>query len=273
MPIRQAFLVADDVLRQGVEGISNIITKPGDVNIDFADVRNAMMGQGDAILGVGIGEGENRAIDAATAAIKNPMLEDTNIDGAKNILVNICSGENMSAVEVSEIMKFVTASADANVNILWGQVVDSSLENKVSVTVIATGFHEENESLADETAEDIPAPADDSIVSGDEFSSILRGTKSGVAENRRTGSSAPGLFDSVSASAPETEKVPVGVGVASSASESGSLGKAISMASSYRASAGLKPPTGFSARNDLSQPACWRTQGLGELSRTINLHE
>ena len=273
MPIRQAFLVADDVLRQGVEGISNIITKPGDVNIDFADVRNAMMGQGDAILGVGIGEGENRAIDAATAAIKNPMLEDTNIDGAKNILVNICSGENMSAVEVSEIMKFVTASADENVNILWGQVVDSSLENKVSVTVIATGFHEEKESLADGTAEDISMTADDSIVSGDEFSSILRGAKNDVPDNSRTRSPAPGLFDSVSASASETEKVPVGVGAASSAAEAGSLGKAISMASSYQASAGLKPPSGFNARNDLSQPACWRTQGLGELSRTINLHE
>ena len=96
MPIRQAFLVADDVLRQGVEGISNIITKPGDVNRDFTDVKNTMLGQGEAILGVGHASGENRAVDAATKAIKNPLLEDTSIDGAKSVLINICSSGDIS---------------------------------------------------------------------------------------------------------------------------------------------------------------------------------
>jgi cell division protein FtsZ len=275
MPIRQAFLVADDVLRQGVEGISNIITKPGDVNIDFADVRNAMLGQGDAILGVGIGEGENRAVDAATKAIKNPMLEDTNIDGAKNVLVNVCSGENISAQEVAEIMKVVTASADENVNILWGQVVDPSLDNNVSVTVIATGFHDRMEDNSADSADTAQEPArDNSFVSSDEFSDILNGRR---AENTKGASSGnshiPGLFDVENAAVQkETEKVAVGAGTASAAG-AGSLGKALSMSAPHHTQSGIKPPAGFTARNDLSQPACWRGQELNELSRTINLQD
>jgi cell division protein FtsZ len=274
MPIRQAFLVADDVLRQGVEGISSIITKPGDVNIDFADVRNAMMGQGDAILGVGIGEGENRAVDAATKAIKNPMLEDTNIDGAKNVLVNVCSGENISAQEVAEIMKLVTSSADEDVNILWGQVVDPSLDSKVNVTVIATGFHDKNNDIVDTYAETEEAVVrDNSFVSSDEFSSILNGNGAESVRSKLSGSTQlPGLFDNDNAPAREPEKVSVGVAAASPAG-SGSLGKAISMSAPHPAQPGIKPPAGFSGRNDLNQPACWRGQGLGDLSRSINLHE
>ena len=271
MPIRQAFLVADDVLKQGVEGISNIITKPGDVNIDFADVRNAMMGQGDAILGVGIGEGENRAVDAATKAIKNPMLEDTNIDGAKNVLVNVCSGENISAQEVAEIMKVVTASADENVNILWGQVVDTALDNKVNVTVIATGFHDKRDDAEASCAAAEEPVRDNSFVSSDEFSNILHGRSSeSVKAVPAASARIPGLFDSENGSAEkEPEKVPVGAVSAGA----GSLGKAISMSAPRRAESGIKPPAGFTARNDLSQPACWRGQGMNELSRTINLQD
>ncbi|MCK9169060.1 MAG: cell division protein FtsZ [Treponema sp.] len=274
MPIRQAFLVADDVLRQGVEGISSIITKPGDVNIDFADVRNAMLGQGDAILGVGIGDGENRAVDAATKAIKNPMLEDTNIDGAKNVLVNVCSGENISAQEVAEIMKVVTASADENVNILWGQVVDPSLDNKVSVTVIATGFHDRGDDIATAADDAVQEPVkDNSFVTSDEFSDILNGRSAESVKNTLTASThLPGLFDNENMSAKSPEKIPVGVGVAAAAA-AGSLGKAISMSAPHHTQTGLKPPAGFTARNDLSQPACWRGQELSELSRTINLQD
>lgn len=249
VPIRKAFLIADDVLRQGVEGISSIITQPGDVNIDFADVRSAMVGQGDAILGVGLGEGENRAIDAATKAIHNPMLQDTNIDGAKNILVNICSGENISAVEVSEIMKCVTASADENVNILWGQVIDTALEGKVSVTVIATGFHDAAEDEEDDGVEE-EAPRDSSFVSSDEFSSILSG---------RSAQSAA-VFESVGA-VKEEESAP-----AADAMRDNARGYAEREAKSK-----IRPPAGFSGQRDINQPACWRREtAAGSLQRGIS---
>jgi cell division protein FtsZ len=103
-PIRQAFLVADDVLRQGVQGISDLITQAGDINIDFADVRTIMKGKGDAIMGIGIGTGANRAVDAATNAINNPLLEDANIEGAKGLLVNVSGGSNFALNEYQEVM-------------------------------------------------------------------------------------------------------------------------------------------------------------------------
>lgn len=190
VPIRKAFLIADDVLKQGVQGISSIITKAGDVNIDFADVSNAMRGQGNAILGVGYGEGDNRAVDAAHTAIENPLLEGTNIDGATNVLVNICSSENMSILEESEIIKIVTASADPNVNILWGHVVDESLGDRISVTVIATGFGDGSERIEEVVAEEpvvtvAPTVAKDngSFFSPDEYRNLVRGkTSSPITE-------------------------------------------------------------------------------------------
>lgn len=139
-PIKQAFLVADDVLRQGVQGISDLITNSGEINIDFADVKTTMEGKGDAILGVGTGYGENRAVDAATAAINNPLLEDSHIEGAKNILVNIKSGETLSLSETEEIVNIIRSTADPDVLLIYGQVIDESMEDGVTVTVIATGF-------------------------------------------------------------------------------------------------------------------------------------
>jgi cell division protein FtsZ len=272
LPIRKAFLVADDVLRQGVQGISSIITKPGDVNIDFADVSNAMRGQGNAILGVGYGEGENRAVDAATSAIKNPLLEDTNIDGAKNILVNICSGENISMSEVSEIIKIVTASADEEVNTLWGQVVDPALDDKVSVTVIATGFHCLRDNVQNEQAEQEQETAESSgsFVSPEEFKKLLGG-KHAVQSSvhvigKKSAAAAPGLFDE-----PDARKIAVSANAEeTAASPTGMLGKAISLSESHSSSPNpIVPPAGFTGTNDIQQPACWRTNGL---SRTINLH-
>ncbi len=140
LTVKESFKKADEVLCQGVEGISNIITNPGDVNTDFADVRNAMAGQGNAIFGIGVGEGENRATDAAYNAINNPMLENSRIDGAKNLLVNICASEEITLQEVGEICNIVTASADSDYNMFWGQVTQPELQGKISVTVIATGF-------------------------------------------------------------------------------------------------------------------------------------
>ena len=139
-PIREAFLLADDVLRQGVQGISDLITVPGEINIDFADVRTIMQGMGDAIMGVGSAEGDNRAIEAAGKAISNPLLDDERIDGAKNILVNVTGGADFSLTEYEEIVNLITESADPEALVIPGIVTDSSVGDEVRVTVIATGF-------------------------------------------------------------------------------------------------------------------------------------
>ena len=139
-PIKQAFLLADDVLRQGVQGISDLITLAGDINIDFADVRTVMQGQGDAIMGIGVGSGENRSVDAAEKAINNPLLEDSRIEGAKNVLVNVTGGEDFSLIEYQEIVDFITEKAADDAHIIAGFVTDPRLDDEVRVTVIATGF-------------------------------------------------------------------------------------------------------------------------------------
>ena len=141
--IKDAFVMADDVLRRAVQGIADIITKNGLVNIDFADVRSTMAGQGDALMGVGTGSGENRAVDAATNAINNPLLEDSHIEGATRILVNIYAAEMPSTVEVNDIMEIVTANAHPDVETIHGITVDETdeaMKDKITVTVIATGF-------------------------------------------------------------------------------------------------------------------------------------
>ncbi|MGL4982186.1 MAG: cell division protein FtsZ [Treponemataceae bacterium] len=150
-PIKDAFLVADDVLRQGVQGISDLITKPGIINIDFADVRTTMEGMGDAIMGVGIGQGENRAIEAATAAINNPLLEDSHIEGAKSILINVTGDDSLTLAEVEEIAKIITANADPEAMIITGSAIDPTItEEKLTVSVIATGFNAEFRSTPNE---------------------------------------------------------------------------------------------------------------------------
>jgi cell division protein FtsZ len=141
-PIKRAFIMADDILRQGVQGISDVITTSGEVNCDFADVRSCMEGKGDAILGIGEGRGENRAVDAASHAIDNPLLVDSHIDGAKNILINITGGEDLTLTETEEIINTITSAADPNVMFKYGTVIDPSLDDQVKVTVIATGFPE-----------------------------------------------------------------------------------------------------------------------------------
>jgi cell division protein FtsZ len=144
-PIKQAFMVADDVLRQGVQGISELITEPGEINIDFADVSTIMKGRGDALMGIGIGRGDNRAVDAATNAINNPLLEDARVEGAKGILVNVTGGEDFTLSEYEEIIKIITANADGDALIIPGQTFDASLHDEVKVTVVATGFNNARE--------------------------------------------------------------------------------------------------------------------------------
>ena len=146
--IKEAFRIADDVLRQGVQGISDLITHPGEVNIDFADVRTTMEGKGDAILGIGEASGENRAVDAATQAISNQLLKDSQIDGAKNILVNIRCSEDFSLIETEEIVNLIRQSADPDVLLIYGQIIDPNMTDTVSVTVIATGFPKNSEGVS-----------------------------------------------------------------------------------------------------------------------------
>jgi cell division protein FtsZ len=140
-PIREAFFMADEVLRQGVQGISDLITEPGEINIDFADVRTIMKGQGDALMGIGIGSGENRATDAATNAINNPLLEDAHVEGAKGILVNVTGGFDFSLSEYEEVLKIITANADSDALIIAGTSIVEALNDRLRVTVIATGFN------------------------------------------------------------------------------------------------------------------------------------
>jgi len=140
-PIRDAFSMADDVLRQGVQGISDLITDAGVINIDFADVRNIMKVNGDALMGIGIGRGDNRAVDAATNAISNPLLEDAKVEGAKGILVNVTGGNDLSLPEYEEVLKIITTNVDHDANIIAGYTIIDSMEDTIKVTVIATGFN------------------------------------------------------------------------------------------------------------------------------------
>jgi cell division protein FtsZ len=139
-PVSEAFRVADDVLRQAVQGISDIITVPGQINLDFADVRAVMKGMGHAVMGTGIGEGENRAVEAAQRAVSNPLLEDSSIEGARGIIVNITGGSDLSLTEAAEATAIITKVADPEANVIYGIVTDESMGDAVKVTVIATGF-------------------------------------------------------------------------------------------------------------------------------------
>ncbi|MGI6113466.1 MAG: cell division protein FtsZ [Mahellales bacterium] len=135
----EAFKVADDVLRQGVQGISDLIAVPGLVNLDFADVRTIMQEKGLAHMGIGKGSGDNRAVEAAKQAIHSPLLE-TSIEGAKGVLLNITGGPNLGLFEVNEAAELVSQAADPNANIIFGAVIDDTIKDEIHITVIATGF-------------------------------------------------------------------------------------------------------------------------------------
>ncbi len=260
LTVKESFRKADEVLCQGVEGISNIITNPGDVNTDFADVRNAMAGQGNAIFGIGIGEGENRATDAAYNAIHNPMLENSRIDGAKNLLVNICASEEITLSEVGEICKIVSASADKDYNMFWGQVTQPELEGKISVTVIATGFEDSGKVIA-ESAKEEPAAPEPKVNREDAFSisdmnSILH------SKSSSSGTSLGGEFVASHSVSKEPD----------SSEKKGSLVAGMFDEDKASAAAGsFVPPAGFVPdANDLMKPAIWNK---GEYSRTIRFDD
>lgn len=137
--INDAFRIADDVLRQGVQGISDLIAVPGLINLDFADVKTIMLETGSALMGIGSATGENRAAVAARAAISSPLLE-TSIEGAKGVLLNITGGSNLGLFEVNEAAEIIAQASDPDANIIFGAVIDDDLGDEVRVTVIATGF-------------------------------------------------------------------------------------------------------------------------------------
>ncbi len=138
-----AFKFADDVLRQAVQGISDLITVPGVINLDFADVKTIVTGMGMALMGTGVAEGDSRAETAAKKAINSPLLEDTSIEGARGVLINITGSRDMTLQEVSEASRIIQEAAHVDANIIFGSVFDDEMENKLKITVIATGFEDE----------------------------------------------------------------------------------------------------------------------------------
>ncbi len=160
----EAFRVADDVLRQGVQGISDLIALPGLINLDFADVRTIMSRAGNALLGIGMGTGENRALEAASHAVESPLLE-TSVEGARSILLSITGGRDLSLWEVNECAKAVAEAAHPDANIIFGAMVDENLGDEVWITVVATGYGERpsrrRERRPERSDSAMPEPADD----------------------------------------------------------------------------------------------------------------
>jgi cell division protein FtsZ len=159
-PLLEAFKVADTVLQQAVQGISDLILVPGLVNLDFADVRTIMSGMGMAMMGTGTGRGENRALDAAQKAVASPLLDDSSIEGARGVLMNFTGGQDLSVHEVEEAARIVQEAAHVEANIIFGAVIDPMLADEVRMTVIATGFAEKKDiSATTGKVVDMPRPS------------------------------------------------------------------------------------------------------------------
>lgn len=149
----ESFKIVDDVLRQGVQGISELITVHGEINVDFADVKTIMKNTGSALMGIGLGSGESRASDAAKMAISSPLLE-VSIDGARGILFTIAGGADITMTEVSEAAKIITSSAADDAKVIWGSIIDPSLSDSIRITVIATGFDDRRPSSVSSSLEE-----------------------------------------------------------------------------------------------------------------------
>jgi cell division protein FtsZ len=178
-PLTEAFKIADDILRQAVQGIADLITVPGLINVDFADVRAVMSHMGRAVMGMGSSKGSNRAVEAAQKAISSPLLEDGSVEGARGVLINISGGSSLSLHEVTDAASIIQELADPSANIIFGSVIDDRFGEDVVVTVIATGFESE---LAMEEPSMLPAPAKAEPVRGLERVSFVR--KTAVPERR-----------------------------------------------------------------------------------------
>ena len=193
--IVEAFKMADDVLRQGVQGISDLIAIPGLVNLDFADIKTIMLNTGMAHMGIGRASGENRAEDAAKQAVQSPMLE-TSIEGARGVIINITGGTNLGLHEVNTAAELVQRSVDPEANIIFGAVIDESLDEDIVITVIATGFEKEQNSIPnmppvgdivdkawDRKLNSIPTPSDNNNSQSDlDIPSFLRKNKKKITK-------------------------------------------------------------------------------------------
>ena len=154
-PIKKAFIIADSALQQSVQGISDLITEPGEINIDFADVKTVMKGKGDALIGLGFGEGANRAVEAAKLAINNQLLENASIDGAKNVLVNLAGGDSLTIQEYQDVVEIITENCADDVLVIAGQSYNPALGDRIRVTVVATGFEKKPEATGSEVGADM----------------------------------------------------------------------------------------------------------------------
>jgi len=182
--VTQAYRMADDVLRQGVQGITDLIVCTGEINVDFADVEATMRGQGDALMGIGVKDGDSRAKEAAEEAISNPLLEDTSIEGATRLLVNIAGSEEIAIVEVTEIMNLIRAKADPQVEIIHGITIDPELGDNVKVTVIATGF--QGKAAAGQTETFRKDPMRGRVISAENYD-VMRGLGNKAKSQRSDG--------------------------------------------------------------------------------------
>src|SRR5437660_1230424 len=156
--LNEAFTIADDILRQAVQGISDLITVPGEINLDFADVKTIMHGMGMALMGTGVSSGEHRAVEAAQRAISSPLVEEASIEGAKGVLINITGGSDMTLFEVHEAASIIQEAADEEANIIFGTVIDARMGDEVKVTVIATGFDAATKGFLNTRGEQLSTP-------------------------------------------------------------------------------------------------------------------
>lgn len=154
-PIKKAFIIADSALQQSVQGISDLITEPGEINIDFADVKTVMKGKGDALIGLGFGEGANRAVEAAKLAINNQLLENASIDGAKSVLVNLAGGDSLTIQEYQDVVEIITQNCAEDVLVIAGQSYNPSLGDRIRVTVVATGFERKSDVSTGDSEADV----------------------------------------------------------------------------------------------------------------------
>lgn len=168
-PMLEAFRIADDVLRQGVQGISNLIAVPGLINLDFADVRTVMANAGGALMGVGTAKGEGGAQAAAEEAIKSPLMEAT-VDGAQGILINVTGGKSLSLFDVNDAVNIINESIDPNANVIFGAVIDESLDDEIRITVIATGFEKKQHPAKETAAADTHRSSGSGIIKNNSYS-------------------------------------------------------------------------------------------------------
>lgn len=182
IPLIEAWRRADDVLRQGVQGISDLIINPGEINIDFADIHTVMKNKGQALMGVGIAKGDNAAIEAVTMAIDNPLMPDLVVSNAKAILVNVAGSSKMTLNSFHEVMKYIESMTSEKSLVIIGQTFDDYLEDKIKVTIIATGF--DKKTINEDSIEDDFEESDEKIVSYNDFMKILQTNRMDVSKSK-----------------------------------------------------------------------------------------